>query len=196
MTGAHVAAIIQQAAKDARDVFSDEPEAKHAVDYMEQLIYAALRAHEGEKGGGCMTDDTPTRLYISFDRSGLTPRPVASFDMHPGADEWVPKETLDALRSWADDRRADVLGCIDLNADDERYAMIWLDNFAAALAALPAPPGDQGEVERLRELIRRAHHALDPERNRGPVSEQLVRQLRRKLAAEVKKHFPGEVRDG
>lgn len=46
------------------------------------------------------------------------------------------------------------------------------------------------------ELARRAHHALDPDRNRGPVSEQLVRQLRRKLAAEVKKHFLGEVRDG
>lgn len=45
-----------------------------------------------------MTADTPAVLYVSIDRSGLSPVPVASFHKHPGAEEWVPKETLDALR--------------------------------------------------------------------------------------------------
>lgn len=40
--------IVRQSAKDARDVFSDAPQAKDAVDYMEQLIYAAIRAGKGE----------------------------------------------------------------------------------------------------------------------------------------------------
>ena len=35
--------IAQQAAKDARDVFSDDRQAQAAIGYMEQLIYAALR---------------------------------------------------------------------------------------------------------------------------------------------------------
>ena len=39
-----IEAIAQQAARDARDVFSEHPVAKEAVDYMEQLIYAAIRA--------------------------------------------------------------------------------------------------------------------------------------------------------
>lgn len=35
--------IAQQAAKDARDVFSDDRQAQAAIGYMERLIYAALR---------------------------------------------------------------------------------------------------------------------------------------------------------
>lgn len=35
--------IAQQAAKDARDVFSDDRQAQAAIGYVEQLIYAALR---------------------------------------------------------------------------------------------------------------------------------------------------------
>jgi hypothetical protein len=45
-----------------------------------------------------MTADTPAVLYVSIDRSGLSPVPVASFHKHMGAEEWVPMETLDALR--------------------------------------------------------------------------------------------------
>ena len=36
--------VVQRAARDARDVFSEHRDAKDAVDYMEQLIYAAIRA--------------------------------------------------------------------------------------------------------------------------------------------------------
>lgn len=39
----------QQAARDARDVFSGNKQACEAVDYMEQLIYAALRALAADK---------------------------------------------------------------------------------------------------------------------------------------------------
>lgn len=42
-----------------------------------------------------MTADTPAVLYVSIDRSGLSPVPVASFHKHPGAEEWIP---LDAVR--------------------------------------------------------------------------------------------------
>lgn len=35
--------IAQQAARDARDVFSDDPQAQAAIGYVEQLIYSALR---------------------------------------------------------------------------------------------------------------------------------------------------------
>lgn len=37
-----------------------------------------------------MTADTPAVLYVSIDRSGLSPVPVASFHKHPGAEEWIP----------------------------------------------------------------------------------------------------------
>ena len=38
--------IAQQAARDARDVFSEDSQAQSAVGYMEQLIYSALRNFE------------------------------------------------------------------------------------------------------------------------------------------------------
>ena len=41
---AALARVVEKAARDARDVFSDHKRAKEAVDYMEQLIYAAIRA--------------------------------------------------------------------------------------------------------------------------------------------------------
>lgn len=41
------ALVVEQAAKDARDVFSDHKDAKDAIDYMEQLIYAALARIDG-----------------------------------------------------------------------------------------------------------------------------------------------------
>ena len=37
------------------------------------------------------------------------------------------------LMEWTNESRRIVLNCIDLHADEERYAMIWLDNFAAAI---------------------------------------------------------------
>ncbi len=37
------------------------------------------------------------------------------------------------LEGWCHEARNDVLCCIDLNADEERGATIWLDNFAAAI---------------------------------------------------------------
>ncbi|CAM3092648.1 hypothetical protein PANO111632_02695 [Paracoccus nototheniae] len=43
-----------------------------------------------------------------------------------------------AMLRWCDDRQADVLGCIDLNAAEEAAAMLWLGNFRAALST-PAP---------------------------------------------------------
>lgn len=49
-----------------------------------------------------MTDDTPTLLYVSIDRSGLTPRFDASPHKRMGAEEWVPIEMLDALQDASD----------------------------------------------------------------------------------------------
>lgn len=44
----------------------------------------------------------------------------------------------DALRAmmlrWCDERQSDVLGCIDLNASEEAAAIMWLNNFRAALS--------------------------------------------------------------
>jgi hypothetical protein len=34
------------------------------------------------------------RLYVSIDRSGLTPRYIASPHMHPGAREWIPRDAV------------------------------------------------------------------------------------------------------
>jgi hypothetical protein len=44
---AAVALVVQKAARDARDVFSDHKRAKESVDYMEQLIYSALAPADG-----------------------------------------------------------------------------------------------------------------------------------------------------
>jgi hypothetical protein len=44
---AAVAVVVEQAARDARDVFSDHKRAKESVDYMEQLIYSALAPADG-----------------------------------------------------------------------------------------------------------------------------------------------------
>lgn len=33
-------------------------------------------------------------LYVSIDRSGLTPRYIASPHMHPGAREWIPRDAV------------------------------------------------------------------------------------------------------
>lgn len=94
-----------------------------------------------------MTDDTPPVLYVSIDRSGLSPVPVASFHKHMGAEEWGPKEQLDAL--------ADVLRQVAFRLGAARQVGSlntgWHDlerEVRAALAALPAPDeGEQDEVE-------------------------------------------------
>jgi len=44
------AMVVERAAKDARDVFSDDKTAKDAVDYMEQLIYSANRSRAPASG--------------------------------------------------------------------------------------------------------------------------------------------------
>lgn len=41
-----------------------------------------------------MTADTPAVLYVSIDRSGLSPVPVASFRKHPGAEAWIPRDAV------------------------------------------------------------------------------------------------------
>lgn len=86
-----------------------------------------------------MTIDTPAVLYVSIDRSGLSPVPVASFHKHPGADVWYHEDVVDALREAL--HKADVHLC-DLNMRPTEWPR---PQIAAALAALPAPPGDQGE---------------------------------------------------
>ncbi len=89
-----------------------------------------------------MTADTPAVLYVSIDRSGLSPVPVASFHKHMGAEEWVPRETFAAmywrLRSYAvhDD------DCTFNRPPHYRGCSCGL---TAALAALPAP--DEGAQE-------------------------------------------------
>lgn len=47
----------------------------------------------------------------------------------------APSDGLrEALLRWCDERQADVLGCIDLNASEEAAAVMWLNNFRAALS--------------------------------------------------------------
>lgn len=41
-----------------------------------------------------MTADTPAVLYVSIDRSGLSPVPVARFHKHMGAEEWIPRDAV------------------------------------------------------------------------------------------------------
>jgi hypothetical protein len=101
-----------------------------------------------------MTDET-TRLYISFDRSGLTPIPIASARKHPGADEWIRKpEAPDPEWISADDTRRFVVSFRDLQrahliaglADIDHVDAMWMTIcMDCEQAALPAPPGDQGE---------------------------------------------------
>jgi hypothetical protein len=40
-----------------------------------------------------------------------------------------------ALRTWVSERQSDVLGCIDLHANEENAALIWLSNFNKAISA-------------------------------------------------------------
>lgn len=54
----------------------------------------------------------------------------------------------------------------------------------------------QAEVDRLRELVRKSYHALDPDRPTGPLPDALLQKVRKTLEAEVRKHFPGEIRGG
>jgi hypothetical protein len=83
-----------------------------------------------------MTDET-ARLYVSIDRSGLTPRYIASPHMHPGAAVWVPRDLLTEAVQW---------GFISAAPGDWRVSDIRRVA-DAILAALPAPPGAQEEGE-------------------------------------------------
>ena len=103
-----------------------------------------------------MTDE-PQILYISTDISGLTPRFRAEAHPHMGADEWVPREMLGALRAVLEEAAEALQECAGHISEyenvlsDYRRQWAWPKKLAtqirAALAALPAPPGDQGEGE-------------------------------------------------
>ena len=60
----------------------------------------------------------------------------------------------------------------------------------------PEAPEAQDELTRLRELIRKAYHALNPDRPTGPLANRLLERTRYLLKAEVRVHFPGEVDRG
>jgi hypothetical protein len=60
----------------------------------------------------------------------------------------------------------------------------------------PEAPEAQDELTRLRELIRKAYHALNPDRPTGLLANRLLERTRYLLKAEVRAHFPGEVDRG
>ena len=66
--------IAQQAAKDARDVFSDDRQAQAAIGYMEQLVYAALRNVEYD-----LTD--PVTVHANMLRGAIA-RPTVEQIIH------------------------------------------------------------------------------------------------------------------
>lgn len=88
-----------------------------------------------------MTADTPAVLYVSIDRSGLSPVPVASFHKHPGAEEWIRRPSMDAKEAFMDA----VWEALKADANDLRKQQ----RISRALdAMLPAPDeGAQGEGE-------------------------------------------------
>lgn len=57
---------------------------------------------------------------------------------------------------------------------------------------LMAGKNDLTEEDRLRELVRKSYHALDPERPTGALADQMLARLRQHLEEVVKIHFPGE----
>jgi hypothetical protein len=80
------------------------------------------------------------RLYVSIDRSGLTPRYIASPHMHPGARAVVWEPTLEAQEAFMDA----VWAALKADANDLRKQQ----RIARALdVMLPAPPGAQEEGE-------------------------------------------------
>lgn len=91
------------------------------------------------------------RLYISTITDGLTPRYRAEAQMHMGAEEWVPREMLDAALAAEAKYRRKNHALIEALTHMQwcRYCAEgdWsdCDGGRAALAALPAPHGDQGE---------------------------------------------------
>lgn len=50
----------------------------------------------------------------------------------------------EALLKWCDDRQAEVMGCLELNGKEEDAAILWLNNFRAALRALLQGGEDNG----------------------------------------------------
>lgn len=50
----------------------------------------------------------------------------------------------EAMLKWCDDRQAEVMGCLELNGKEEVAAILWLNNFRAALRALSQGGEDNG----------------------------------------------------
>lgn len=87
---------------------------------------------------------------------------------------------------------------VAVNALNERapdLARALLDARADAQAAAALAEA-QDELTRQRELIRKAYHALNPDRPTGPLANRLLERTRYLLEAEVRAHFPGEVDRG
>lgn len=68
---------------------------------------------------------------------------------HPATPAPVEAGLIESLLKWCDDRQFDVVNCLDLRADEEASAVLWIENFRAAIRALPAAP-EAGEVYLLR----------------------------------------------
>jgi hypothetical protein len=99
-----------------------------------------------------MTADTPPVLYISADTSDLTTRYKATPRMHPRADAWVPKETLERLREAAvnlmrvfpDPCRHDHHGYCQEHFIEAECSVLALKNALAALAEVQADARREG----------------------------------------------------
>lgn len=107
------------------------------------------------------------RLYVSIDRSGLTPRYIASPHMHPGAREWEPVREWHPIETAPKDRPILVAWeWTGLPKGGFEYGVVrwsheegmWLEGAADYVGpadywqeivgpALPAPPGAQEEGE-------------------------------------------------
>lgn len=72
----------------------------------------------------------------------------------------------------------------------------WGSETALMHEAAAALAEAQDELTRLRELIRKSYHALNPDRPTGLLANRLLERVRHLLKAEVRIHFPGEVDRG